>query len=142
MGDLVPSTRLANSPIDSRVSGRYPIAQSVTFQLQVADGEGGAASPVSFTGKKVPHGQIVEIVVSAPAIPTDATFDLEIKDADGVSLHNETGITDNQVSRIDIITSNVLVSSAIEFEIEFATALSGDTALFDVYLKTIDPNVQ
>jgi hypothetical protein len=139
MADLVPSTRLNDEYIDSRKSGRYPIARSTVITVVVADG----TSLKLDTGIKVPHGLLIERVVSAPNIPTDVVFDLRLLDSDGVELIDWTGISDNQVTRTKMDTSavatRVFIDSSLQVEVDFVTELSGDTATFDIVLKVADP---
>ena len=79
------------------------------------------------------------MITAAPAIPTDATYDVEFKDQDGFSLKDVTGIADNSNVRTNLITDRIYACQTIEVEIDFATNLSGNTAEFDITLLYTKP---
>ncbi len=86
------------------------------------------------------NGRLVGRLEAGPPIPVDSDYDLTITDPDGVVVYNEATITDNSRSFLDIASSlNVYLDDIYTITISFTTALSGDTALFDLMLFLLTP---
>ena len=133
MADLVPSTRLVDRNFDNRTSKKYPVAVK-TEQITVTDTTNTVtvAFPV--------NGRVSKLITAAPNIPTDSAYSITFKDEDGNTLYTDASRSDNANASTDLSGTAYIWSGNTTVTIAFSTALSGDTATFDVkveYTSTI-----
>ncbi len=141
MATLVPATRLQKG-FDNRQDGRSPIARQ-PVSIVVPDGVNTITSdPVTL------NGLCPMFLIASPAIPTDATFDITIKDEDGVIIYSDTGLADTSVVYVDVPSTNAVTPIAAKdiylagkhtITITFTTVLSGNTATFDIVFVLVTP---
>lgn len=86
------------------------------------------------------NGRLIGRLEAGPPIPVDSDYDLTITDPDGVIVYNEATISDNSRTFLDVASaSNVYLDDLYTITISFTTALSGDTAEFDLMLFLLTP---
>ena len=133
MADLVPSTRLIARTDDSRQSTKYPIAVK-TQSITVADTTN--TKTVSFSI----NGRPTKLITAAPNVPTDSAYSITFKDEDGNTLYTDASRSDNANAVTDLSGTAYIWSGNTTVTIAFSTALSSNTATFDVkveYTSTI-----
>ena len=128
MADLVPTTRLISRTSDSRQSTKYPVAVR-TKSITVPDGANTVtvAFPI--------NGRVTRIITAAPNVPTDSAYSITFKDEDGLSLYTDASRTDNQNEATSLTASVNIWSGNTTCTIAFSTALSSNTATFDVKVE-------
>jgi len=128
MADLVPSTRLVDRNFDNRTSKKYPVAVK-TEQITVTDTTNTVtvAFPV--------NGRVSKLITAAPNIPTDSAYSITFKDEDGNTLYTDASRSDNANAVTDLSGTVYIWSGNTTVTIAFSTALSGNTATFDVKLE-------
>ena len=134
MAALVPPNRISDEPFKYRnVQRGSPVEKTPTVTPLVPDTVNTITDPTLLWL----NGQLVSIVTAAPPIPTDADFTLEIIDDTGATVHTEAGITDNTVVHTNTESDKLFLCGNYRIKITFTTALSGNTAEFDVYLLLV-----
>ena len=136
MTDLVPSTRLVSNPFNDRHNGRSPVERTKVIEAIVPD----LALTVTTTKSVRLNGQVTNIITAAPDIPTDATFTVALIDEDGVTKFTTGNIADNSNVDTDLVSNNLFCVGQYTLKITFPlTALSGDTAAFDIRFTVLTP---
>lgn len=135
MADLVPSTRLAAPPFNERHIGRFPVERTKIISPQVPD----LVATVTTTESRNLNGQVVGIITAAPDIPTDANFTIALINEDGITEYTSGNIADDGNVFTDIESDKFHAVGQYTIKVTFSTALSGDTATFDIQFKVLTP---
>ncbi len=141
MAVLVPTIRLQRG-FDNRQDGRSPVARKAV-SIVVSDG----VNTITSSAIEL-NGLWPMFLIASPAIPTDATFDISIKDEDGVVIYSDTGLADTSIVYVDVPSTNAVTPIAAKniylagkhtITITFTTVLSGNTATFDIVFVLVNP---
>lgn len=77
------------------------------------------------------NGELLNYIIVAPDLATDASYNLTLTNSDGVGIYVNTGISDNCTTRVLLSANPLPLSDMITFECSFATS---QTAEFTVYV--------
>lgn len=135
MAALVPSTRLTSDPFNERHITRTPVERTKVVIATVPD----LAATVTTTKSVHLNGRVTNIITAAPPIPTDTTFTVALIDEDGVTKFTTGNIADNSNVDTDLVSDNLFLVGQYTLKITFASALSGNTAAFDIRFTVITP---
>ncbi len=129
MANLVPTLRVTNrGKVDNRHHHGHPFA-TYGFLFEIPD----TVNTLTILNQRL-NGVLPKYSIASPAIPTDTVFTLTILDQNGRIVYQKTDHTDNTTEDIDLTTPFPIFAGRYDIRINFATALSGDTAEFDLEL--------